>query len=160
MADRTPSPQPESPEPLKVPEELLAIQQAMEAGPTPGPWIIATSNSWRRIVTAIDMTSVCEPVVQRDGHPDLHFSNGGFSGPDACLIEACNPAAMKAVLAYIAELQAARNEAEAMRADAERYRWLRDVGDATWRPFGIREGYSAKAADAAIDAAMKGDAHA
>ena len=39
-------------------------------------------------------------------------------------------------------------------ADAARYRWLRDVGDATWRPFGIREGYSAAQADAAIDAAL------
>jgi len=38
--------------------------------------------------------------------------------------------------------------------DAERYRWLRDTGDATWRPFGIRAGYSAAAADAAIDAAI------
>ncbi len=39
--------------------------------------------------------------------------------------------------------------------DAARYRWLRDVGDATWRPFALREGYSAAQADAAIDAAMK-----
>jgi hypothetical protein len=38
--------------------------------------------------------------------------------------------------------------------DAARYRWLRDVGDATWRPFAIREGYSAAQADDAIDAAM------
>lgn len=45
--------------------------------------------------------------------------------------------------------------AEAVEAkDAQRYRWLRDVGDATWRPFGIREGYSAAQADAAIDAAI------
>lgn len=40
-------------------------------------------------------------------------------------------------------------------ADARRYRWLRDVGDATWRPFGIRVGYSAAQADAAIDAAIE-----
>lgn len=39
--------------------------------------------------------------------------------------------------------------------DAARYRWLRDVGDATWRPFGVREGYSAAQADAAIDAAIE-----
>ncbi len=38
--------------------------------------------------------------------------------------------------------------------DAKRYRWLRDVGDATWRPFGLREGYSAAQADAVIDAAI------
>ena len=40
--------------------------------------------------------------------------------------------------------------------DATRYRWLRDVGDSTWRPFGLREGYSAEKADAAIDAAIEG----
>jgi len=44
---------------------------------------------------------------------------------------------------------------EGLRADAERYRWLRDVGDATWRPFGLRTGYSAATADAAIDAAIR-----
>ena len=41
-----------------------------------------------------------------------------------------------------------------LRKDSGRYAWLRDVGDATWRPFGLREGYSAAKADAAIDAAM------
>lgn len=45
-----------------------------------------------------------------------------------------------------------------MAKDAERYRWLRDVGDATWRPFSRREGYSAEMADKAIDAAMAADA--
>jgi hypothetical protein len=54
---------------------------------TPGPWAVATSNSWRRIVSR-DYGTVCEPVVQRDGHPDLHFKNGGVDGPDAKLIEA------------------------------------------------------------------------
>lgn len=38
--------------------------------------------------------------------------------------------------------------------DAMRYRWLRDVGDATWRPFALREGYSGEMADKAIDEAM------
>lgn len=41
-----------------------------------------------------------------------------------------------------------------MKRDAARYRWLRDVGDATWQPFALREGYSAEMADEAIDAAM------
>ena len=44
--------------------------------------------------------------------------------------------------------------AEKYRKEAKRYQWLRDVGDATWRPFGIRAGYSADMADAAIDEAM------
>lgn len=168
MADRTPSPQPESPEPLKVPEELLAIQQALDAGPTPGPWIIATSNSWRRIVTAHRMESVCEPITQNDGHPDLYFRNGGASGPDARLIEACNPAAMTAVLAYIAAIQAARNEAETMRrellqAKSEISDLLQDklcAADPD-RPFGeILAEVKAHPAIKSIDAVIAGASHA
>lgn len=45
-------------------------------------------------------------------------------------------------------------EIERLRAEAKRYRWLRDVGDATWRPFSLREGYGADMADQAIDAAI------
>ena len=55
---------------------------------TEGPWIVATSNSWRRIVSLGHggMQSVCEPITQNDGHPDLHFRNGGADGPDAHLL--------------------------------------------------------------------------
>ena len=83
-----------------------AIREALEAGPTPGPWIIATSNSWRRIVTQHRMESVCEPITQNDGHPDLYFRNGGADGPDARLIAACNPEAMTALLSQLAEMRA------------------------------------------------------
>lgn len=69
------------------------------------------------------------------------------------------------LIARVAELQR-QNEAQkdewlsweakraALEKDAARYRWLRDTGDATWRPFGLREGYSAQQADATIDAAI------
>lgn len=60
----------------------------MSTQPTSGPWIIATSNSWRRIVSERDSTPVCEPIKQPDGHPDLHFPNGGADGPDAHVLEA------------------------------------------------------------------------
>lgn len=68
----------------------------MSAAHTPGPWLIATSNSWRRFV-AQDMTPVCEPVTQNDGHPDLYFRNGGADGPDASLI-ACAPELLDALI--------------------------------------------------------------
>ena len=45
-------------------------------GWTPGPWMLATSCSWRRFVNR-DGESVCEPTTQRDGHPDLHFGHPG-----------------------------------------------------------------------------------
>ena len=57
-------------------------------------------------------------------------------------------------LARCAQQTAEERQARIER-EAARYRWLRDIGDATWRPFGVREGYSAAQADAAIDAAMK-----
>lgn len=53
---------------------------------TKGPWILATSCSWRRIVTERG-ESVCEPTIQlSDNHPDLYFRNGGQDGPDARLL--------------------------------------------------------------------------
>ena len=58
---------------------------------TPGPWLLATSNSWRRFVSNSPEhgnASVCEPIKQSDGHPDLFFKNGGEDGPDARLIAA------------------------------------------------------------------------
>jgi len=41
---------------------------------TPGPWTLATSCSWRRIVTLHGLLPVCVPTVERDGHPDLNVS--------------------------------------------------------------------------------------
>jgi hypothetical protein len=55
---------------------------------TPGPWMVADSNSYRRIVRTDRYEPVCCPVTQRDGHPDLQFPNGGYKGPDARLIAA------------------------------------------------------------------------
>lgn len=55
---------------------------------TPGPWMVETSNSWRRIGTGSGGGNVCCPITQNDGHPDLYFKNGGPEGPDAHLITA------------------------------------------------------------------------
>lgn len=58
------------------------------SGHTPGPWEWQTSNSWRRLGTIHGDGNVMYPCVQRDGHPDVTFLNGGFEGPDARLIAA------------------------------------------------------------------------
>jgi hypothetical protein len=71
------------------------------AAHTPGPWLLATSNSWRRFESR-DGLQVCEPIQQRDGHPDLHFRNGGQDGPDARLIVAA-PDLLAALIVLRAE---------------------------------------------------------
>jgi hypothetical protein len=55
---------------------------------TPGPWEMWTSNSFRRISgpDGRDGGVLCAITQCRHGHPDLHFGNGGFNGPDARLI--------------------------------------------------------------------------
>lgn len=56
---------------------------------SPTPWLLAASNSWRRIVDA-KHAGVCTPCTQPDGHPDLQFA-GGYEGASAQLqIEAVN----------------------------------------------------------------------
>lgn len=94
-------------------EELRRNAQAA----TPGPWILATSNSWRRFMSR-EGRSVCEPIKQNDGHPDLYFKNGGSDGPDARHIAGCNPQ----TILRLCEVAAA---SEQDRQDAARYRWLR-----------------------------------
>jgi len=49
-----------------------------EARFTPGPWFVATGNSWRRILTEYDDKPVIVPTTHPyDGHPDL--SGDGMS---------------------------------------------------------------------------------
>lgn len=38
---------------------------------------------------------------------------------------------------------------------AARYRFLRDCGDAAWRPWSLRDGATGEAADARVEAAME-----
>lgn len=72
------------------------------------PWILATSNSWRRIVDARH-TPVCQPINQPDGHPDLLFAGGPEGANAQLMIEAVN--ALPELLATI-DAQAARIEAQ------------------------------------------------
>lgn len=68
---------------------------------TVGPWSWWTSNSFRRLSGADGRDGgVLYPTVQRDGHPDVCFPNGGAEGPDARLI-----AAAPALLAALEEVE-------------------------------------------------------
>jgi len=90
---------------------MLDIERLRElqAKATPGPLVLATSNSWRRIVSAHRSIEVCVPCTQPDGHPDLYFPNGGPDGPDVTLLlEAWN-----ALAALLDEIDALRAELQA-----------------------------------------------
>src|SRR5690606_13258634 len=80
-----------------------------------GPWLVATSNSWRRIVNQRGET-VCAPCTQPDGHPDLTFPNGGADGPDARLLIAGPEllAAAKAAIAYDEAIQQCADDPDSM----------------------------------------------
>ena len=54
----------------------------------------------------------------------------------------------------IAEAASTLRELEALRKDAERYRWLRDKGSNTWVPFTGQWKMDAEHCDAAIDNEM------
>ncbi len=68
--------------------------------------------------------------------------------------EGAPPPLCDSELLYVAPVAPTPAQPSEDARDAARYRWLRDVGDATWRPFGLRAGYSASKANEAIDAAI------
>ncbi len=82
---------------------------------SPLPWMLATSNSWCRIVDA-SHAPVCSPCNQPDGHPDLLFA-GGSEGVNAdLLLRAVNtlPALLdelEGAQAHVALLKASLNQA-------------------------------------------------
>lgn len=89
----------------------------------PLPWMLATSNSWRRIVDPYHVP-VCSPCNQPDGHPDLAFP-GGAEGPTATLlIEAANalPELLDALDAQTAEIAAQARHANFLNAEIARLR--------------------------------------
>lgn len=75
----------------------------MEAKHTPGPWFWADSCSYRRLssqATGHDGDVLHAVVQHSDGHPDVHFPNGGYKGPDARLIAAA-PKLLEALQAVL-----------------------------------------------------------
>lgn len=57
--------------------------------------------------------------------------------------------------AYGKQMVKLEAERDALRADAARYRWLRDVGDEHWTALTVRASKGATQIDAAIDAARE-----
>ncbi len=100
-------------------KEIEAIRTALAAVPTPGPWIGAGPSHGKPLPEYLNS-------VVYDGEDGDENDWGDICNDttheDAVFIAACNPAAMAVVLAHIEEQDV---EIERLRADAERYRWLR-----------------------------------
>lgn len=95
---------------------------------SPLPWLLATSNSWRRIVDA-KHAGVCTPCTQLDGYPDLQFA-GGYKGANAqLLIEAVN-----ALPVVLDTLDAQAEQLSAYPAD-----WRKDSSLETWFPYSAEQ---------------------
>ena len=62
--------------------------------------------------------------------------------------------AADAITALLGERDALRAEVAALRQDAARYRWLRDIGDENWAALVTRASKGPTQIDAAIDAAL------
>lgn len=130
---------------MSIKDSIKRLREALAAGPTPGPWV-ATGNGVHRGARCV-LTTDMQPKEQRD--------------TDAAYIAACSPE-------VLAHLLAALDEREALREDAERYRWLRNEAWAGYNQgrglphvftvdgAGNRRTMLAEAAlDAATDAARK-----
>lgn len=140
------------------------IREALAAGPTPGPWSVET------VPTSCGVYHKVGPFPgRRPGYPPRHaclYADYPIQGnpaddelkANAAFIAACNPAAIRELLA----------EMDALKADAERYRWLREQPNDTtapridvvrWIPadesVNDGEGLRLDELDAAIDAAKE-----
>ena len=115
-------------EPLRRRECLHKISEPETAAKPPAGW-------WRQRADEIELEVAQGKSSAMRCYTDMRALLQAAAGPEE------EPA------------PAAQGDAE----DAARYRWLRDVGDATWVPFRIRTGYSAAQVDEAIDAAINAD---
>lgn len=106
------------------PTSIDRIKEALDAGPTPGPWEVphlsrddVTCNC-TGVLSGGYLGGICSISVN-NGIPMV--SEGGNDAPplreakaNGLLIAACNPSASKELLAYV----------EGLERDAARYRWL------------------------------------
>ena len=145
--------------------ELNRLRDLAQAA-TPGPWRVEARGHAAQEVARVNNLEVAPPDSVELAH----------CATDAAYIAAVSPDVVLALLSEVERLRAQLAAAEAfhkvaernyepqlaaaeafrLRADAERYRWLRDPANANadeWNLFGPYS--SPKEVDAAIDAAMK-----
>lgn len=119
-----------------LPEHIAALREALEAGPTPGDWIVTDrlgySNEYRILGGRGDVVCWTEPHAH------------SVTAANAMLIAAAHPEAIRAVLDAL----------EAAQRDAERYRFIRDAdrSDCITPELAL---YAMESLDEYVDAAME-----
>lgn len=131
-------------------DRFKALREALAAGPTPGPWYSGYHGTDVRQGTSPDdygdiVADSSNLVVARAWRRPLNEPCTEFA--NAAYIAACSPDRIAALLAEVERLRAER---DALKPDAERYRWLRYRVTSAEMPqaTGVK-------LDAAIDAAME-----
>ena len=122
-------------------EHEKRIREALEAGPTDGNWITDPSNPNLVAVDSTPYEYIFEVAPSEFSDSDHEYEQEIIN---AAFIAACNPSAIRALLADL----------DAMRADAMRYRAFFTSGLPVC--FEGQEYYSKADCDADIDAALKG----
>lgn len=132
------------------------IRQALEMGPTQGPWRVNTSGVGVK-GGKVELTEfyVYNPAIVDDVAIAADIIDPTTCKPseaNARLIAACDPDTIRALMAERDALAAAF---EAAREDSERWRALRELdGGEIYALLGNCDGIHPEQADAAIDAAM------
>lgn len=137
-------------------DHITRLKEALEAGPTPGPWTADVPDGyWAREAGILAPQWGCIAQIGIDK------SSPHWDGPqraNAAFIAAANPAAIRELLA---ERQSLLERLEQAEKDARRYRWLRtqshDWGVCEWDNSSsewVRDARGATVIDAAIDAAI------
>lgn len=98
---------------MRDPSEVIVALRALLAKATPGEWMLATSCSWRRILTT-DGKPVIVPTTQcGDNHPDMDCGDN-YANAELAI----------AAVNALPELLAIAEAAEDLRADAMRLDYI------------------------------------
>lgn len=103
---------------------VIAELKALEAKATPGEWILATSCSWRRILTSGGVPVIVPTNSRYDNHPDI------MGGIENLELSVASRNALPQLLAYIERLEAVASAAKVVVDEDRGYEDLQESLDA------------------------------
>lgn len=103
---------------------VIAELKALEAKATPGEWILATSCSWRRILTSGGVPVIVPTNSRYDNHPDI------MGGIENLELSVASRNALPQLIAYIERLEAVASAAKVVVDEDRGYEDLHESLDA------------------------------